>query len=140
MSACVFITVQFLCTGCRKARRRSTVPSLTTTLQRRKSFSTLAVTSTSPIRYGHSRQRLSYFTESGFSYPRTPTTWHCPHSPAARRCCTAIDRYLLPAGPTAANLQRRVCCRGFMLDRRTDTVPFRRPCSRAVPITVVVVD
>ena len=30
--------------------------------------------------------------------------WHCPHSPAA---AAAIDRYLLPAGPTAANLQQR---------------------------------
>jgi len=39
----------------------------------------------------------------------------------------AIDRYLLPAGPTAANLHQRVCCYGPMLghrdgqtDRRTD--------------------
>jgi len=34
----------------------------------------------------------------------------------------AIDRYLLPAGPTAAILQQRVCCCGPMLrqtDRRT---------------------
>jgi len=30
----------------------------------------------------------------------TLTTWHCPQSPAA---AAAIDRYLLPAGPTAAN-------------------------------------
>jgi len=33
---------------------------------------------------------------------RTLTTWYCPQSRAARRCCT-IDRCLLPAGPTAAN-------------------------------------
>ena len=24
-----------------------------------------------------------------------------------------VDRYLLPAGPTAANLQQRVCCCGW---------------------------
>jgi len=33
--------------------------------------------------------------ESVFSYLRTLTTWHCPHSPASRRCCRH-------AGPTAA--------------------------------------
>jgi len=27
----------------------------------------------------------------------------------------AIDRYLLPAGPTAANLQQKVCCCGPVL-------------------------
>ena len=37
------------------------------------------------------------------------TSWHCQHSPAA---AVAVDRYLLPAGPTAANLQRRFCCCG----------------------------
>ena len=37
-----------------------------------------------------------------FSYLRTLTTWHCPHSPAANCCCS--DRYLLSAGPTAAGL------------------------------------
>jgi len=44
----------------------------------------------------------------------------------------AIDRYLLPAGPTAANLQRWVCCCGPMLgqtDGRTGTVPLHRPSS-----------
>jgi len=36
----------------------------------------------------------------------TGLTWHCPHSPAARRAAVrraAIDRYLLLAGPAAAN-------------------------------------
>ena len=37
-----------------------------------------------------------------YSYPSTLTTWHCPHSPAA---AAAVDRYLLLAGTTAANLQ-----------------------------------
>jgi len=53
-----------------------------------------------------------------FSYLRTLTTWHCPHSPAA---AAAIDRYLLPAGPTAANLQQRRAATGW--DRRTDGRP-----------------
>jgi len=35
--------------------------------------------------------------------------------PRARR--TARDRYLLLAGPTAANLQQRVCCCGPMLEQ-----------------------
>jgi len=63
------------------------------------------------------------------SYLRTLTTWHCPHSPTD----AAIDRYLLSAGPTGANLQQRICCCGPMLgqtDGHTDdTVPFHRPCS-----------
>jgi len=49
------------------------------------------------------------------------------HSAAVR-----IDLYFLPAGPTAANPQQRLCCCGPMqgqTDRRTDTVPFHRPCS-----------
>ena len=39
-------------------------------------------------------------------------------------------RHLLPTGPTAANMQQRVCCRGPSpcRDRQTDgTVPFHRP-------------
>ena len=38
--------------------------------------------------------------KSVFSYLCTLTTWHYPHSHAAD---AAIDGYLLPAGPTAAN-------------------------------------
>ena len=51
-------------------------------------------------------------------------TWHCLHSPTAGE---AIDRYLLPAEPTAANLQQQVCCCGPKLgpmDRWMDTVLF----------------
>jgi len=41
----------------------------------------------------------------------------------------AIDRYVFPAGLTAANLPQRVCCCGPVLrDRRTDTVPLYRRC------------
>ena len=32
---------------------------------------------------------------AAFSYLRTLTTWHCPHSPAARRCCS--NRSVSPA-------------------------------------------
>ena len=49
------------------------------------------------------------------SFLRTLTTWHYPHSSAASRTIVrhaAIDRYLLLAGPTAANLQQRVWCCG----------------------------
>ena len=65
---------------------------------------------------------------SVFSYLHTLTTWHCPHSPAA---AAVSNRHLLPT-----NLQQRGCCCGYVLghtdgqtDRRTDTVPFHRPCS-----------
>ena len=55
---------------------------------------------------------------------------HCPHSPTARRvderrCYTgraAIDRILLPAGPTAANLLQWVCCCGPILGQTTVAV------------------
>ena len=57
-------------------------------------------------------------SKSAFSYLRTLTTWHCPHSPAAHAAAAAIiDRYLLPAGHTAANLQQRVCCCKPMLEQ-----------------------
>jgi len=62
------------------------------------------------------------FHKSVFSYPRTLTTWHCPHSPAA---AAASDRYLLPAEPTAANLQQRVCCCGPMLGQTDGRTPCR---------------
>jgi len=58
-----------------------------------------------------------------FSYLRTLTTWHCPHSPDAAAAIDAIDQFLLPAGSTAANLQPRVCCCESMLgqtDGQTD--------------------
>ena len=48
--------------------------------------------------------------QSVFSFLRQLTTWYCSHSPAADTVwplltanCAAIDRYLLLAGPTAAN-------------------------------------
>jgi len=36
-----------------------------------------------------------YVIKSVFSYLRTLTTWHCPHSPAARRCFS--NRSISPA-------------------------------------------
>jgi len=41
-------------------------------------------------------------------YPNLPAT-------AAAACRTATDQYLLPAGPTAANMQQWVCCCESML-------------------------
>ena len=51
---------------------------------------------------------------------------------AAVPCCcgagrAAYDRYLLPAGPTAANPSHAAAAGEW--DRRTDTVPFHRPCA-----------
>ena len=73
------------------------------------------------------RQQLSI--NSVFSRLRTLTTCHCPHSPTA---AAADDLHLLPAGPTAANLQQRVCCgptleeAGGQVDGRTDgRTPYR---------------
>ena len=54
-----------------------------------------------------------------FGYLRTLTTWHCPHSPAA---AAAIHRYLLPAGPTAANLRFAISRRGAYVHRMTATL------------------
>ena len=51
---------------------------------------------------------LRYVIKSVFSYLRTLTTWHCPHSPAARRCFS--NRSISPARwahsskPTAAGV------------------------------------
>ena len=43
----------------------------------------------------------------------------------------AVDRYLLSAGPTAANLQQRSAAGEWdgRTDRQTDTVSFHRLCS-----------
>ena len=51
---------------------------------------------------------LLMFNKSVFSFLRMLTMWHYPHSLVACLAavhCAAIDRYLLPVGPTAANLQ-----------------------------------
>ena len=61
-----------------------------------------------------------------FSFLRTLTTRHCPHSPATRRVderrpCS--DRSNSPAaGPTAASLLQRVCCCGPVLGQTTVAV------------------
>jgi len=75
-----------------------------------------------------------------FSYLCTLTTWHCPHSPVARRCCN--DQYLLLARllysskPAAAGLLLLV---NAGTDRRT---PYRFINSgahivQAVPISLI---
>jgi len=55
---------------------------------------------------------------------------HCPHLLQARRA--TIDRYLLRAGPSAANLQQRYAAgesRHRRTDRQTGARPLHRPCS-----------
>ena len=98
-------------TAARTAPRRSSTCGTDPTCRR-----------TAPIRRSFATSTFNNNSESVFSYLRTPTTWHCPHSPAA---AAAIDRCLLPAGPTAANLQQRVCCCWPMLGqtdgRRTNS-------------------
>ena len=69
---------------------------------------------------------LRVFNKSVFGLRRTLTAWHYPHSPAARRAAVrraAIDRYLLPTGPTAANVQQRVSCCGAMVGHTDGQAP-----------------
>ena len=74
----------------------------------------------------HTRQEvlLSHYKQV---FLRQLTTWHCPHSAphaaAEARLLlgtgrAAIDRHLLPAGPTAANPQQRRAAAEW--DRRTN--------------------
>jgi len=66
------------------------------------------------------------------------TTWHCLHLPPCARpwpaSHEAIDRYVLFAGPTAANLQMQHVVSTW--DRQTDAWQLHRPCSAyyAVPV------
>ena len=72
------------------------------------------------------------FNKPVFSFLRTLTTWHCPHSPAA----AAVQR---ASRTTAANLQRRVSCCGPVLGQTDGQTDRRTPdrcidpalCSRA---------
>ena len=80
--------------------------------------------------------------QSVFSFLRQPTTWHCPHLPLhtmlwhgchrALAACTAVNWYLLPAGPTAANpTQRWVTAAQW--DRRTDKRQMDEQMIEAMP-------
>ena len=62
--------------------------------------------------------------KSVFSNLRKLKTWHCPHSPAARRCCSNRTISSAP-GPTAANLHHRVCCCGLVLGRTDGRTLYR---------------
>ena len=53
-----------------------------------------------------------------FSFLRQLTIWHCTHLPDAHCCWLPINRYLLPAGTTAANLLQRSAATGC--NRQTD--------------------
>jgi len=68
-------------------------------------------------------EEIPAINKSVFSFLRTLTTWHYPYSSAARRAAVrraAIDRYLLPAGPTAANPLCGFAAVGPCWDRQTD--------------------
>ena len=84
----------------------------------RRAVSTVTAGAHFPSRRGEEAE-LAWVTgylhnKSVFSYLRTLTTWHCPHSPAALRCCS--NRSISPARrvhsskPAAASLLR-VCKR-----------------------------
>ena len=82
--------------------------------------------------------RLGYATnKSLFSLLRTLTTRHCSHSPAAaaERLSAAIDRYLLPTGPSSNPAAAGLLAWAHAgTDRQTDityTLPYTM---RAVPI------
>jgi len=67
---------------------------------------------------------------SVFSFLRTLTTRHYPHSPSTSLLLSAgnatIDRYIFPAEPTAANLQQT----DGQADRETDGHrTLTKPCS-----------
>jgi len=73
-----------------------------------------------------------------FSFLRQLSTWHCSRLllSAGR---AAIDRYLLTAGPTAANPHQRSAAgkrwnrrTDGRTDGRTDTRPLRRPFTSAI--------
>jgi len=72
--------------------------------------------------------------KSVFSFLRQLTTWHCSQLllSAGR---AAIDRYIPPAGPTAANPpQDAAAVDGWdrQTNRRTDTVPYMPYAMRAM--------
>jgi len=63
--------------------------------------------------------------KSAFSYLRTPTTRHCPHSPATRRCCST--RPISPAGPQQQNQPHAAAVSGRtgQTGGQTDRRPYR---------------
>jgi len=74
-------------------------------------------------------------TKSEFSLLRTLTAWHCPHSPATRRCywLLAVQQPIDISCPPG--LQQQTCSSGFAAvgtdrrtDRETNTVSLHRPC------------
>jgi len=75
--------------------------------------------------------------KSVFSLLRRLSTWRCPHlllsAVLRRRCCwapaLAVDRYLLPAGRSAAN-PLHVAAAVERQDRQTDARPLHRNCPR----------
>ena len=76
--------------------------------------------------------------KSVFNFLRTLTTWHCPHSPAAR-CCWApgSNRSISPAGRALSNKPAAAACDGRMMgqtdrqtgDKWTDARQLHKPCA-----------
>jgi len=85
--------------------------------------------------------------KSVFSFLRQLITWHCPHlllnAVLLRRpAAAAVDRYLLPAGPTAANPPYAAAAVDRW-DRQTDTrtetdrqTDVRRTVTQTLPHTM----
>jgi len=73
------------------------------------------------------------------SYLRTPTTWHCPHSPDARRRCSSWSispaRWAQDSKPAGLLVWTH-----FGTDRQTDTVPFLEPCSTYYAVTLAITE
>jgi len=67
-----------------------------------------------------------------FSYLRTLTTWHCPHSLAAAAAMEPISPARLAHSSKSAAADLLLWAHAGTdrrTDRRTDTVTFHRPCS-----------
>ena len=93
------------------------------------------INNVSMFRQNNNKSSLFCYNKSVFSYQCMPTTWQCPHLSAAQRkhVSRKINQYLLPTGPTAANLLLLWAWAETEMDGQmdgwTDTVPFHRLCS-----------
>ena len=78
--------------------------------------------------------------KSVFNFLRTLTTWHCPHSPAAR-CCWApgSNRSISPAGRALSNKPAAAACDGRMMgqtDRQATNGRTPDSCINPAPHTM----
>ena len=68
------------------------------------------------------RHTVKHARVLAFSYLRTLTMCHCPHSPAA---AAAVDRFFCPPGPQQQTCSSGFAAAGICWDRQTDG---RTPC------------